>query len=247
MRLLCTVSKTLIDYLRDTQGNQVSDKNARLLTSLGNPIAFVRGSSLIALFLVLAFARVAGAATVRLLPPADIQAAIDSHPAGTTFSLNPGIYRMQSIVPLQGDKFIGQLGADLNGSEVVTNWQKNGSYWISSGRPRKTNPTRAIPHCVNLPTSACAFPQDLYLNNKPLVHQLSLPIASGQWYFDYSNDRLYMADNPGGQTVELSVTKSAFRGFADNVTVQNLIIEKYAAPLQNGAIQPKGSGWIIQK
>jgi len=245
MRLLFAVSKTLIDYLRNTQDNFVSRKNKTVFALLGNLIASVRGSSLIALFLMFASIRVAGAATVTLSPHANIQAAVNSHPAGTTFSLNAGIYRMQSVVPLQGDKFIGHAGADLNGSKVVTNWQRNGIYWVSSGN-LALNTRAPAPYSCQSPASACTYPQDLYLNNRPLEHQRSLPIVSGQWYFDYRTDLVYMADNPSGHMVELSVTKSAFRGPADNVTLQGLIVEKYAAPIANAAIQPNGSGWIIR-
>ena len=152
---------------------------------------------------------------------------------------------MQSVAPLRGDKFIGEAGADLNGSKVVTNWDKSGRFWVSSGNTALNTPYGpASTYCQD--SNGCAYPQDLYLNNRPLVHQLALPVTTGHWYFDYSNDQLYMADNPSGQTVELSVKKYAFGGSANNVTVQNLIVEKYAVTLQSGAIEPYGSGWTVQ-
>jgi parallel beta-helix repeat protein len=192
--------------------------------------------------------RVASAATVTLTPGDDIKAAINSHPSGTTFSLKAGVYRMQSLVPKTGDKFIGQTGADLNGSQVVTNWAKRGAYWISSGDPELSKPFKSaggMSWCQDTSTG-CMYSQDLYLNDGPLVHRLSLPITSGQWYFDYTNDVVYMVDNPTGQKVELSISHHAFSGNANNVTVQGLIIEKYAVSLLGGAIQPSGSGWIVQ-
>jgi len=184
-------------------------------------------------------------ATVTLSPGANIQSAVAANPSGTTFILQPGVYRMQSVIPKDGDVFIGQTGADLNGSQVLTNWVRSGSYWTSTGAPALNTPFGpASEYCADA-TTGCAYPQDLYLNNKPLVHKLSLPITSGQWYFDYTNDVIYMADNPAGQTVELSVTKQAFRGYVNNVKVQNLVVEKYAVPLLLGAISPYGSNWII--
>ncbi len=200
--------------------------------------------ALIVSLLIIAPVRIASASTVTLTPGANIQAAINSNPAGTTFYLAPGVYRMQSLVPLNGDIFIGQTGATLNGSTLVTNWTKSGSYWVSSGhQPVKTPPNK---FSCQSPQAACTYPQDLFLNNKPLSHQLSLPISSGQWYFDYAHGLIYMADNPSGQTVELSVTPRAFMGKANNVKIQNLVIEKYASPLITAAVQPTGSGWIIQ-
>ena len=132
---------------------------------------------------------------------------------------------MQSLVPLTGDRFIGKSGANLNGSKVLTNWVTTNGYWTSSGNLAKNTPN-TIFTCQS-PGAACTYPQDLYLNNVPLVHQLALPIVSGQWYFDYQHDLVYRADNPTGKTVELSVIAHAFGGSADNVTVRGLIIEKY--------------------
>jgi len=137
--------------------------------------------SLLTLFLTLTSTKAGVSATVTLSPGADVQAAISSNAAGTTFSFNAGIYRMQSIAPLTGDRFIGQTGADLNGSKLARNWVRVGRYWISSGNPELTKPFKSghFQRCQD-PTSGCAYPQDLYVNNKPLVHQLALPIVSVQ-------------------------------------------------------------------
>jgi parallel beta-helix repeat protein len=48
---------------------------------------------------------------------------------------------------------------------------------------------------------------------------------------------------PMGATVEISTTPSPFAGYAKNVTVKSLIIEKYAVPAQQGAVD--GEGWKI--
>ncbi len=184
--------------------------------------------------------------TVTLSPGANIQAAVNANPSGTSFILTPGVYRMQSVMAKSGDTFTGQTGAVLNGSQLLTNWVHNGSYWTESGAPAvKSFYGDPAQYCTD-PTTGCVYPQDLYLNNKPLVHKLSLPITSGQWYFDYDKDVVYMADDPTGQTVELSVTPYAFYGPSSNVTIQNLIVEKYAAPIPNGAIFPYGPNWIIK-
>ena len=153
---------------------------------------------------------------------------------------------MQSLRPNAGDSFTGQAGAILNGSQVLTNWVKNGSYWTSAGAPALNTPYGDPSLFCMDPTTGCVYPQDLYLNNAPLVHKLALPITSGQWYFDYPNDVIYMANNPAGQTVELGVAQLAFRGPLNNVTIQNLIVEKYATGLINGAITTSGSGWTIK-
>jgi parallel beta-helix repeat protein len=184
--------------------------------------------------------------TVTLRPGADIQAAVDANPVGTAFILTAGVYREQSIIPKSGDSFTGQPGAVLNGSQVLTNWIHNGSYWTNNGAPALSTPYGDPSlYCADH-TTGCVYPQDLYFDNKPLVHKLALPISSGQWYFDYKSDVVYIADDPSGHTVELGVTPQAFHGYANNVTVQNLTIEKYATTLNSGAVSPYGQDWTIK-
>jgi len=186
------------------------------------------------------------AGTITVSPGTNIQMAINAHQPGTTFVLTSGVYRQQTLQPRDGDIFTGQSGAILNGSTVVTNWVKQNGHWTSSGEPALAKAAGPSSKWCRDGSTGCVYPQDLFLNNRPLVHKLSLPISSGQWYFNYGSRVIYMADNPGGQTVELSVSQNAFKGNANNVTVQGLTIEKYAAPLLGGAIQPTGSGWVIQ-
>jgi hypothetical protein len=50
--------------------------------------------------------------TITLSPGANIQAAVTAAPAGTVFVLLAGVYRMQTIVPKDGDTFTGQGSID---------------------------------------------------------------------------------------------------------------------------------------
>ena len=58
----------------------------------------------------------ASSRTVTLSSGQSIQAAVNSHPAGTTFILRPGTYRNQRVIPKSGDAFIGQRGVVLDGA-----------------------------------------------------------------------------------------------------------------------------------
>ena len=86
----------------------------------------------------------------------------------------------------------------------------------------------------------------MFVDNTPLkpVDALS-KVVPGTFYFDYAADKIYIADNPAGHTIEAGKLAYAFHGNAQNVTVQNLVIEKYDPPIQDGAIQG-GQGWTIQ-
>ena len=79
-------------------------------------------------------------------------------------------------------------------------------------------------------------------------------MAAGKYYFDYTQQKIYFANDPTGHTVETSTTPAAFYGSAVNVTIQSLVIEKYANQATSGAIQgaalgsgPRSTGWIIKQ
>ena len=62
--------------------------------------------------------RNAAAATVTLSPGANIQNAVNSNPAGTSFLLNPGVYHSTLTMTKNGDSFIGQPGAVMDGARA---------------------------------------------------------------------------------------------------------------------------------
>ena len=53
-------------------------------------------------------------------PGQSIQDAVDANPAGTTFHIKAGIHRLQQVKPKDGDKFIGEPGAILSGSKILS-------------------------------------------------------------------------------------------------------------------------------
>jgi parallel beta-helix repeat protein len=48
-----------------------------------------------------------------------IQDLVDRYPAGTTFRLESGVHRRQSIVPRSGDVYLGESGAVLDGEDAI--------------------------------------------------------------------------------------------------------------------------------
>lgn len=169
----------------------------------------------------------------------DFQAVIDSHPAGTTFFIAPGLHRLQSIVARDGDHFSGMRGAVMSGAQAlaVGQWQRDGSgRWFVDGQTAQgfVQGTEAL---VN---PRDAFPEELFVDStRRLDHVGSLAdLGPGRWFFDYDDDRVYMHDDPAAFiSVELSVTPFAIGGLrARDVTVENLVIEHYATPTQKGAL-----------
>jgi hypothetical protein len=56
---------------------------------------------------------------VTLTPGSSIQNAVNANSTGTTFCLQAGTYARQSVVPKTGNKFIGALGAVLDGQNAT--------------------------------------------------------------------------------------------------------------------------------
>jgi hypothetical protein len=186
-------------------------------------------------------------AQVLVQPGQSIQAAIEASPPGSTIVLAPGYHRMQEIFSKDGMTFLGQPGAILSGAKELTGWVQSGPVWYVDGQTQQGSEIAwksgaCLPEAVR-----CLHPEDLFVDDQLLFHTDSLANGGpGKWFFDYAADRIYMWDDPTGHRVETSVTPFAFGGHASNVTIQQLIIEKFATPVQTEAVRG-GAGWRIDR
>lgn len=187
---------------------------------------------------------------VIISPGEDIQASIDKNPEGTTFILKPGVYRCQSLRPMNGNSFIGEPGAILSGARVLSLFEQQGQYWVTTQKLTQS----AVQGVCKPDFPGCGFPEDIFIDDAPLRRVTKLDdVGLGKWYFDYNTNRIYLPDNPAGHNVEMSVTRYAFYGSASNVTISGLIVEKYANLAQTGAIHamkdpgPLSQNWVIQQ
>ena len=187
--------------------------------------------------------------SVNLSPGESIQWAVDAAPAGTTFHLHPGVYRMQSVAPKTNDIFIGQRGVILNGSQILS-FQRdsaNNGLWVANA----TASTYVYGTCASS-NPMCGYAQDLFIEGElqSLVSS-SERLIPGSWYFDRNNNKVYLPANPGSHVVELGMSLYAFYGKASGVQIDNLTVEKYANPAQQGAVGGNrwtpglGAGWIV--
>src|SRR5262245_53745162 len=175
-----------------------------------------------------------------ILHPGDnISAIVSAAPTGATFYFEPGVYRGVSLAPKDGQTFIGAQGAILNGSAVLSNWTQSGNLWVI-GDQTQQGPVHggAAEYYFLSGAQRPGYPEQVFLDNTPLkpVDALS-KVVPGTFYFDYAADKIYIADNPTGHTVEAGKLTDAFHGSATNVTVQNLVVEKYDPMIQSGAIR----------
>jgi hypothetical protein len=209
----------------------------------------------IVFFLVTAAAQNVDSTAVVLNPGDNIQRAVDAHPSGSTFYLNAGVYRLQSISPAVGDKFIGATDAAgrpaaiLNGSKLITNFVSSGSAWVAATQMPGGLAVDPQPGNCDSDHPRCAYLNDLFSDGVRLKHVASRPaLTSGTWYFDLGSHEIYVYDNPTGHVIELAVATYAFPHVynLNGVTVKHLIIEKYANPSGNGALDAKfQDNWVI--
>jgi parallel beta-helix repeat protein len=182
---------------------------------------------------------------VRIPLGSDIQGVINAYPLGTTFCLDPGIFRLSNeIVPKSYDTITGSYGTVLNGSVVLNTFTAIGGAWVASGPVHQPAATGV---CAT--GTACQYSDWVFVNNVSLNRVMSLSaLVPGAFFVDYAGGRVYFGSNPSGQTVEYSVAPFAIHGYGGyqtNVSVQNLVVEKFANVAATGAIQSGGS-WLIQ-
>jgi Right handed beta helix region len=180
--------------------------------------------------------------TVALNPGQDLRAVVADSPEGTRFYFNRGVYRQQTIFPKNRQKFIGQDGVILSGAMELASWKKEAGFWQTEDD--LPPPLRASGGCDD-GRDLCKPREDLFVNNRLYERVESLrDLGPGRWL--YHNGRAYLTDDPTGQSVELGVTPVAFSGDAEDVVLENLVVEKYASDAQRGAIEfYDGRGWSI--
>jgi hypothetical protein len=191
---------------------------------------------------------------VSISPGTTIQTVVEANPAGTTFVLQPGLYRLQSSInPKNGDTFSGPActptvapcTAIISGSILLCAGSNPCSGPDSNGNWSVTGMTQqglVGDGSCDSGWSGCNYPEDLFVNGVPLQHINSptLPsLTTNTWWFDYTNHIIHFHQNPVGNTVETSVLPTMLQSKAVNgVTVENLTVEEFAAPLDTGAVDP---------
>lgn len=164
----------------------------------------------------------------------DLQDAIDAAAEGTTFVIASGTHRLQEAVPKDGMRFVGEPGAVLKGSRLLTAFTRADGLWVAEGQTQE-GPAHGE---MEAGRERDAHPEDLFLDGRRLRHVGARhEVRPGTWFFDYDHDRLYLGDDPAGRTAEVGVTAVAFSGpGVRDVTIENLVVSHYASRAQQGAI-----------
>lgn len=174
-------------------------------------------------------------------PGESIQEAVNAASEGAELLIAPGLHRLQFVDPKPGQTITGAPGAVMSGAMVLSEFVEQDGLWAHEGITAEGE-RRGV--CVS-EESACDLPEDLYIDGERIRRSKTLEsVDTDSWYLDYAADVLYLGRDPGDSLIELAVTPYAFGGEATDVTIQGLVIEKYASPAQRGAIDV-GTGWRI--
>lgn len=178
---------------------------------------------------------------VTVHPGDDLQQKIQSAGAGSVFRLSPGVYRMQSITPKDGQHFIGQEGVILSGAQIVSEWSRKDGRWVAEVDRGRLRPQGECEDGQEL----CKFREDLFVDG--VLYQAVASrdqLGPGKWYRD--DKTIFLTDDPADRLVEMSTLPRAIGGAAKGIVLEDIVVEKYASAAQEGAIDGrKGEGWKL--
>lgn len=177
---------------------------------------------------------------IRVAPGDDAVDIVQRSPAGSTFVFEAGTHRLERpIVPRSGDAFIGEAGAVLSGARTVAPDGRAGELWYLDGLGLDTN---AHGSCRS-DRPRCNVRHDLFLDDVALRHvATTAEVTAGTWTLDTETGRVYLADDPAGRRLEVSVATGAIVGDANDVLVANFVVERFANPAQRGALMAERVG-----
>lgn len=195
-------------------------------------------------------------ASVHIQPGMEPNEVVREHPAGTTYCFERGLHRLTEPVDVRdGDIFAGEVGAVLSGAKLLSDWGVHrAGVWkaqVPGGIVAHVNGDRASCDCAALSDDGHDRSEYVFIDDEILrwaadVNQL----ADGTFHIDYANATVYVGRDPAGTKVEVAYAVRAFGGNAVNVTVKNLVLEKFATPAGNDGVvhakAPGSSGWVIE-
>jgi hypothetical protein len=178
---------------------------------------------------------------------ADFQSVINAQPAGTHFVIRAGVHRGVRIVPRDGDIISGEPGAVLNGCLQLADWRQEGEWWVHDVPVLAPEHFLPAPYCADM---ICTQTQDLYVGGERLyaVRTREEVVGGDHWFLDRDASRVLMRRDPTGREVEFGGPSPGAIDCAPDglpgpqgVIIEDLVIEKYPTPPQNGAVRLAGN------
>jgi hypothetical protein len=185
---------------------------------------------------------------VRVAVGASIQQVLDAHPTGARVLLAAGVHRLTSpLRPRDRQQILGEPGAVLSGSKVVTGWVSAGGRWHVDDQTQRVPETPQNEYGLCDAGRMCARGERVFVDGAPLEQVPTVTeVGPGRFHFDYSRSRITVGDDPTGRRVEAVVAAQAFNGGGHDVTIRNLVVEQFGNRAQTGAVAANGArGWQV--
>jgi hypothetical protein len=187
--------------------------------------------------------------TTHLCPGDNYQAKITAQANGTAFTFGAGSFYGFTVTPKTNQTFTGAA----NHTTILDGGRTLGGWTLSSGKWYVGNQTQGGSATSNGSCESghprCQYPELLWRDSVAQTHESTLAACgAGEWFFDYTADRIYVCSDPNGRLIETNVTNaSAFNpGSATGVTIDGFVVRHYAIlDFNDGAIDA-GTGWLIQ-
>ena len=190
---------------------------------------------------------------MELRPSDDLRTKMATHRQGTTFCLAHGTYRPSApLVLKRGQKLIGAGSGKtfITGAKRVSAI-KDGASWVITGQTSlgHSDLSGTNDQCVPVqgrdPKGMCIFRDQVFLDDRSLWQVGSLAeLSPGEFFWNYETKNIYLADDPTGRKLELSVIGGGISGGA-GVEIRNLTVEKFGNRAQANAAITASSGWLI--
>jgi Right handed beta helix region len=188
-----------------------------------------------------------------IAPPIDLASEVTNNPEATTFCLASGIYRISQPLTLKpGQRLIGAgVGKTIISGAKMVSATKEGTYWVITGQTSLGQSAfsgttgQCRPVQGRDPKGMCVYRDQVFLDDRSRWQVGSIAeLSSGEFFWDYATNRIYLADDPTGMKLEVSVAGNGISGGA-GVQIWNLTVEKFGNEAQTGAISASG-GWLIE-
>ena len=175
-----------------------------------------------------------------------LRKAVSAAPSGSTIVLRQGVYR--ESVTFYNKKLTLQPfpheQAWLKGSVIVSNWKADGATWRKDGWTPAFKRDGVPSNYLTSSRPLAGYPDMVFVNGRPLQQVASkAQVAAGKFYVDYSNDKLYIGDNPAGKTVEgAALSQAVHINQAHGTVLRGLGFAHYAAHVTQGMVKGDAAG-----
>jgi len=181
------------------------------------------------------------------------QTVLENAGAWASLCFMPGTYRLdQGLHPLPGQTLVFRAGAVLNGSEIVTNWTRQGSHWFSTDHSHSDlDNVPGLPdpaQMCQVTQSACIY-EDVFFDGRPLHHVQTLSALDEpqEVFFDKPIGTIYLSTDPTNRLVEMTVSGFGISSPTTDVVTDDVIIR--GATIEHFAyvgIYTEADGWTIE-